>query len=487
MGNRAFMKSGVKRRDSIFWLSRVAAALIFCLTAALVSCSEEDSRQRDDRQSGNKQSIAENKLDQKQSELPQLPGQRRCLSLRVLANHVTRALQSGNLPSEEILTLCGIGQVEGFVVDSERSDVILIGRHQEGRPSLTFDDLLSAFRNAWGPGPYPYCSLDPRKENILKLEKLFKTGVSLEDPSKLKQYLQLVKEATGPQQVVVGGVETRASWAGTMIEADYHMKSVSQGHNEIEGVQSMIAMHLEQTKQAIAAGRDKAQSGTSMSRFWFHAAPCDPTFLVSDGIVWLKSCRVVVLTEGQRAEADGTLKDSANNDPLAIAFADTFSARFDHAVKAEPAYAKLENLYRLLAVAHAMRLKEAPKQAGLDFGFYLSKCPYLKPVQLKSEVPPLVNSILEQIPNKSGTGIYYVAPIVCGGVSMDLGAIRERIARNSPDSKMLAAVRHSALKSRPSGDSLWWNALGASASAQIPKEPLWFEFGMFPGYTRPVG
>ena len=442
------------------WLPKAALVFIFFLIAVPASCSQDDTRHKaaDSGWPSEKQQVCEkNGDDQKQSRLPVLRGQRRAISLRILSDHVGFVLESGKLPSEEVLNLGGIGQVEGFVISKENADIILIGRYEQNRPALGFDDLLTALRNAWGTGPYPYCSLDPRKENVLKLEKVLKAEMPLDDPHRLKQYADLVRDAIGPQQVVVGGVELHTPWAATMVAADYHMKAVSQGHHEIEGIPSIPSMSLEHMKETITNGRKVKHSGSFMSRFWFHLAPCDPTYLESDGIIYLKSCRVVLLTEGQRAKKDGTLKDSGKNDPMSVVFAESFSARFSHATTIEPSYARLENLYRLLAVAHAMRLKDAPGQAGLDFSFYLSDSPYLTPLQPKTEFPPLVNYLYEQITDDSRNRIYYVAPLVCGGVSMDLGAIAKRIFSKKADQKILTEVKQVALKTRPDKKALWWN------------------------------
>lgn len=111
----------------------------------------------------------------------------------------------------------------------------------------------------------------------------------------------------------MGDVPNSSRHAHVIIEADYHMKQVSQGLATVPGVTSQIDRSLMEAEQAL---REKAMPamGTSAARFWFHLAKNCPVFLADDGVVRVKNCAVVVLTEKQRCSADGTLFDSGEED-----------------------------------------------------------------------------------------------------------------------------------------------------------------------------
>jgi len=392
--------------------------------------------------------------------LPKIEGECRCLSLRVLAKQVREILINKKKPTNEILNLGGIGWIEGYVVDEANNDVILFGRHQKGR-ELLFDDLLIALRNAWGPGPFPYCSLDPTKDGVKRLQQHMRLEVKVDGPEALKKHMENIKKAIGPQQVIIGGggVSDMACWSGVMIYSDYHMKAVSQGFEKVDGVKSSIDLVLEKMITFIDTGNPMAHSSASMSRYWFHVKKDHPVLLENHGIIYLKHCDVVLLTEKQKAKVDGTLFDSGGDDPVAREFSSAFTKNYHTAAKMYPEYyARLENLYRILSISYAMRLKKVFQTANLDINFFVSQCPLLSPIKLEPELPPLANCIYKRkvYRDKKRVFYYHLAPMVCGGVSMDLGVIAKKIYTNKGSVKQLTQMRKSVIGYRPNTDLLWW-------------------------------
>ena len=209
--------------------------------------------------------------------LAMAPGTRRlCLSLSVLSKQVTEALADKSALSDEIRNLCGIGYLEGFIVDeSGDKDIILVGCQSKERPSLYLDDLIVNMRNVGLSEQFPYRSLDPRSEDILALNKLFNLERTLKSQEEKDAFFTKLVSTVGPQQVVVGGVPRNSRHAHVMIDADYHMKKVSQGHVEVPGVTSSLDRSLDEAKKAILDGAASADEGVSMARFWFHIDPCE--------------------------------------------------------------------------------------------------------------------------------------------------------------------------------------------------------------------
>ncbi|MDP3013996.1 MAG: hypothetical protein Q8M92_07130, partial [Candidatus Subteraquimicrobiales bacterium] len=94
----------------------------------------------------------------------------RAVSLKVLQNKVKDCIAKETCP-ENILQLCGIKRVMGYVIDEKNRDIILIGNIDDSMPPLYLEDFVIALRNTWmmyaelkGNTYYysnPGCSIDP--------------------------------------------------------------------------------------------------------------------------------------------------------------------------------------------------------------------------------------------------------------------------------------------------------------------------------------
>lgn len=382
---------------------------------------------------------------------PSRTQERVCLSLRVLA------LEAGKVPlRKEVEGLAGIGWLEGFVVDPDNRDVILIGRPTPKWPALHLDDFVVNLRNVWRGEPHPYCSLDPRPEDLRKLSQLASGARVVNSLDQIHGLFKQIKEAWGPQSVVVGGVPRNSRHAHVMVDADYHMKKVSQGLVELNGIRSCLEIVLEDARRQIDRTGRPPMLGMSMSRFWFHVGKGEPTYQESDGIVCLDRCSVVVLTEKQRSTADGTLYDSAEDDPHANAFAQELSERFQEVATLVPQYADLENLFRLSAVLRAMHFRNAANQARLDLGFWLKHYRYNEERAMPPSLSGLANSKEARGRLTQGGLLYeYVLfPMVCGGVSMEINLDKRRFGATQRDQmdKLCKLV----IGSRPDPAALSW-------------------------------
>ena len=382
---------------------------------------------------------------------PSMAWERICLSMRVLS------MEARKEPlRKEVESLAGIGWLEGFVIDPDNRDVILIGRRTPKRPTLHMDDLVVNMRNVWNREPDPYCSLDPRHEDVRKLNQLASQAGIVTSVDQMYRFFNRLKEAWGPQSVVVGGVPRNSRNENVMIDADYHMKKVSQGLVQLPGIRSCLDIVLDEAKRQVAYTGQIPPLGMSMSRFWFHVGNGEPIYQESEQIVCLDRCSVVVLTEKQLSTVDGTLYDAVEDDPHANAFAQELSERFQKAATLVPEYAELENLFRLSAVLRAMRFRDAADRARFDLGFFLKNYKYQSETTMLPSLTGLANSKEVQGQVKQGGFLYqYVLfPIACGGVSMEITIDERRFAQTK--SKQLDQLREAVIGSRPSPGTLFW-------------------------------
>lgn len=387
-----------------------------------------------------------------QTDHPSIAQERICLSMRVLS------VEAKKVPlRKEVESLAGIGWLEGFVVDPDNRDVILIGRRAPNWPALHMDDLVVNMRNVWNREPHPYCSLDPRPQDVLKLNQLASQSGFVSSVDQMHSFFRKIKEAWGPQSVVVGGVPRNSRHALVMIDADYHMKKVSQGLVQLDGIRSYLDIVLDEVKRGIAKTGQIPPLGMSMSRFWFHMGKDEPTYQESKEIVWLDRCSVVILTEKQRATVGGTLYDSGEDDPHAGAFARELSDRFQKAATLVREYADLENLYRLSALLRAMLLRDAADRARLNIRFFLKDYNYQGETVIPTSLPGLANSkeARWQITQGGLVYQYILFPMACGGVSMEITIDERRFAQTK--SKQLDQLREAVIGSRPSPGTLSWH------------------------------
>lgn len=390
-----------------------------------------------------------NATDQKK--IPPSEDQITCLSLKVLINEV-----KNHPDNREAQSFARIGRLNGYVVDRDEHDIILFGEHAELATALTLDDFVVNVRNIWNRESYPYCSLDPLPENILKLNKLINRYHRASSVEEMKNNFSKLREAIGQQSVVTGGVPRNSRHAHTMIDADYHMKKVSQGLVKLNNVRSCIDITIDKAKDEINNTGNLQPTGLSMSRFWFHIADGEPIYLQGDGILYLDKCSVVILTERQRATVDGELYDSNEDDPTAETFAQELSDHFREATLVEPSYANLENLYRLQALLRAIHYRNDIETSGLDIDFLLRGYQYRNESGMPPSLLGLANYAKETIELKVDNGVYTYTlfPIVCGGVSMEM--ICKKSQFDNADKNKADEIKRIILDSRPSSASLCW-------------------------------
>ena len=393
-----------------------------------------------------------------------------CVSLRALQEDIQTNLANRAKLQQRYQQVGGISRIEGFITVNEPDDrdVILVGRKLAGRPTLHLDDLLVNMRCVDYRGSYPYCSLDPLPKHIRKLNDVFRQSSGSQDD--WDDLFKKVKEAIGPQKVVVGGVPKNSRHAHIMIDADYHMKKVSQGLLKLPNVKSSLDISREKAEQYIRNGQAIPPSRPSMSRFWFHVQHGNPTFQEADGIVWLDDCQVVILTEKQATTSSGELYDVKEDDPIATAFADNLSREFSNLTTSVAVYADLENLFRLRALLLAMRHRQALSILRTDFNEYLRKYRYLGGTPMDPSLPGLANqekfehSTQTKLEHSIQTQTLILTWLTCGGVSMDM-PVTDSSFRDDQKS-WLSRFRTKALLARPSNDEAIWE-VRASADLVI--------------------
>jgi hypothetical protein len=382
-------------------------------------------------------------------------GEYLCVSIKNLMQEVHKKIAAGESLPDEMNNLGGITWLEGYVVDPQNSDIILFGKKIENRPSYQLSDLLDSFINVYADSAAPYCSLDPRPESILKINQVFNssvlTGKSLDEKA------AILSDAIGPQMTVIGGIPRNSNHAFVMIDADYHMKKVSQGLVKLKGITSCLDQRLNAAKDSSSGLKDDLTS-SSMSRFWFHIKPKDdnvyPNFLESDNIVYISECPVVLLTENQVSDEKGILSDKKQDNPVAIEFAKSMSVNFSKLTDSVKVYAELENLFRLNALLRAAKFKLDNSDIYKSICRSTEGLSYSSKNEMPVSLPGLVNLKEYKVEKKEKKSIVTESSLfmVCGGVGMEMDVQKESLAKEIT----LANFQNKVIQFRPDKNACIW-------------------------------
>lgn len=355
------------------------------------------------------------------------------------------------LDSAETKRLFGTTRLLGFLLTEDRlgKDCILVCAQEPNRPALRLDDLAVAFRNVTAGEARPACTIDPRAEVLKQLAALAPSLTASRDPAGVEKTLrEWQKVAASPQDVRVFHIDPATSFARTMVDADYDLKSICNGTAAVPGVTSFSDLALRQAKDEISR-TGKLGTLDFFNRFWFN--PGAVAYRTDGNLFLLTACKVVLLTEQEAVSPEGKRKGTSQASPLARQFADQFTARFDDVARAKPVYRELENLYRSVAVAGLMAA-EARRAGALrvlndSLGqVAVSKEKPAKTVAGKSAVKKLEG----QVPG----GTYVLWLPSCGGVSVDIqvGTMKKETAPAGQPAKQAQDI----LKARPEPRALTW-------------------------------
>lgn len=387
-----------------------------------------------------------------------------CVSLAALAEAARRGAWA--IRADAPLATCfGLNYVSGYVIDPANHDVVLFGWHERSRPVIEFDDLCVCIQNVWHPDrmryvdgqyPHPFCSLDPRP-GAMPAASAAMRGIKIEellDSNAKARAINALAGAVGPQEIEIGGISRDVRLAHVMVDADYHMKKVSQGHIRVGGVSSTSRLRFKRDRgsrrhmalfQNVLHAEGESDSA-NMSRFWFHVDHKQPFYQESQDIVEIHKCSLIVLTERQISAADGTLKDAGDHDPGAQAFADCLSQQLRSGATRVPEYEDLENLLRLQAVLKAFQFRSEGAVSGLQLSPFLNYQP--RRIEMPLALPGLAN--IELV--RDGQGVH--GSFVCGGVSMDISLTPAQFQTSRGDK--LNQVRAQILASRPGRSVASW-------------------------------
>jgi len=384
------------------------------------------------------------------------------VSLRELQRNLENQPR-GVPPNREIAELGGITRLIGYMIDAAGKDIILFGENDASAVPIFLDDLVVALRNAflkYAPienntylYSYPGCSIDPNPKVIRSLDSLGDViaSAATEEATEavIRDWHRLCRS---PQTVRVMGVPFDSRFAKVMVTADYDMKRFVDGTDSLKTKRpkSLTETTLAEMRTAVLHGTNPRVPPSSMDRFWFY--PGRVAYRTSSRLVVVDQCPIRLLTEAEHLAASGQIRGRGRSNPLAQAFADTFTAIYGQAAAERPIYRDLENIFQLVAIAKMLEYRNAVDTAGLDLSYLLERYRVADvPVQRTLLGRSDVKEFSHEEKTKNGSTEYHVWLPSCGGVSIEIRPPKVEI---TPDEENLSALGQEMI-ARPQNAVTW--------------------------------
>lgn len=416
----------------------------------------------------------------------------RAISLKVLQQKL-KALHGTNSRPTNLFYLCGINQIMGYVLDEANRDIILIGKVDRKMPRLYLDDFVVALRNAWqkytelkGNTRYysnPGCSIAPDPKVYKKLNQVWNRTDDTEDAVR-----QWEKICHSPQQVRVFGIPFNTHFARVMVKADYDMKRLVDGSDELSifAFNSLMGMEFEREKVRIRKGESRAAPINNLNRFWF--SPGEYFFLEDDNMVMIERCAVKLLTEEEHMNEQGKIVGAGHANPAAKQFSEDFTGFYDDIATERPIFRELENLFRFVALAKVLKLKSPHLKIGLNLDYLLEQY-QVSTEKVKDHLPGRyhVRKYEGRTRYDGGNQTFKLWMPSCGGVEIN-HRVEPKSLKHAPyhEKCFLKKMSENTIEERKTAQQMFWD-IGTSADNKYYATVLLDSYGaIFQGHIAMV-
>jgi hypothetical protein len=379
------------------------------------------------------------------------PTELRMISLKRLQQAIKDARQSDTPLPTEIEYLAGLQRIRYVFVDQENQDIVIAGPAEpwtvgddgsvvgqiSGTSTMRLADLMVAFRSlelARREGIT--CSIEPTPEGRRRLQQ-FLRRVQLQPGQNPAVFEAGMKEAFGPQQIQLTGVEAETRFARTLVAADYQMKRLAM---------ALRTSPIKELPSYLEMAKNSRQNANQNPRWWM-ACNYDSLAKSEDGLAWkLSGQGVQTLTEQDLVNQDGTVTGAGKVDKLAAQWAERMTKHFPELAKQISVFADLQNLMDLTVVATLISQEQLAATAGIDLSVLMGE---QESVPLTSyTVPRAIDPQCSFVHGRTGWTV-----TASGGVDINAHeVIRHQVADPS-----VGEVRTAAFATNRTA-TWWWNA-----------------------------
>ncbi len=300
------------------------------------------------------------------------PAELRMVSLRRLQDAIRQVKRHGKPLPDEMTYLAGLQRVEYVFVYPERGDIVLAGPAepwkvrndasvvgvQSGRPSLLLEDLMVALQSVETARPTGgvACSIEPTAEGRQRLTAMLRR-IQLR-PQQNPAFLEpQMREAFGPQQVILHGIAKDTRMARVLVAADFEMKRIAM---------QLIESPLKGLPSYLQLAKNSLQASNSNPRWWM-TTNYDAVQRTEDRMAWQISGQgVKTLTETDVLKADGTVERTGRSEKLAEQWALKMTAEYENLMAKMSIFGDLRNVMDLSLIATLIVQEDLQRLANCD-------------------------------------------------------------------------------------------------------------------------
>ena len=390
---------------------------------------------------------------------PRKPSALRKISLNRLERELQLRHAAGLPPDETMKLLAGLQRIKYVLLYPETGNLVIAGpagdwkQDFEGRwidaekerPLVQLDDLVVAFRNAYGQEGKFGCSINPTKPGLAAAQQVndrwAKMG-GIKSSSQREDFLEELRAGLGQQDIVVYGIDPQTRAARVLVEADYRMKLVGMGLEEgTLGVTSYL--------KALDPKRDDLNN-LSVLRWWF-TLNYDALRATEarDGFE-LRGPGVKVLSENEMLSAQGDRIHTGKSSEANSEFAASFTKQFEILAAKYPIYGELRNVFDLALVAAVVRSHNLPEKINWHLTHFGPDGTYEPELDF---APTKVDSVIN---HRIIDGKHLVAG-VSGGVTVDARSLATVSAVKTDDYGLLKSERAASHPKQLPRHGWWWD------------------------------
>lgn len=300
------------------------------------------------------------------------PSQLRKVSLRRLEQLIVEANADGGSVPDEAKAMAGLTSIQYVFFYPESNDIVVAGPAegffadqtdrligiQTGSPTVLLEDVVTAMR-AFAPGQQPTpvisVSIDPTAEGLQRMQNFLGSVRGNVRPADAELLAAGLKNNLGLQNVTFRGIPDTTHFARVLVEADYRMKLVGIGLEELP-VRLM---------SYVARANPRAVAANAMERWYFQpnydgVAVSDDSFAME-----IKERGVQLVGENERVVGGDRVKGGRVNKASA-AFTSEFTEKFNAIAAKVRVYAELKQLIDVAIAAAYIQEQDFYTQANWD-------------------------------------------------------------------------------------------------------------------------
>lgn len=297
----------------------------------------------------------------------------RKISLNRLEAAVAARLGASQRLDDEMLALAGLTRVEYVFFYPETGDIVLAGPAegftadeggrvrgiQTGAPVLLLEDLIVALRAFPAHGEATdviSVSIDPTQEGLARMQQFLARVGRQATRGATAAIAGGLKQNLGLQNVTIHGVPAETHFAQVLVEADYRMKLIGIG---LEELPVPLKSYVERANPRTVA--------TNAMERWFFVPDYDRVRVGEDGMAMrLEGNGVKLVGAAETVTGRGERVGAGRRNPASEAFCEEFTEKYQKIAAAVPVYAQLRNLIDLSIAAAYIHKQDFYRQANWD-------------------------------------------------------------------------------------------------------------------------